>query len=185
MRDRVPWMLKAACLLLGVLLIQQWVGAARRARPIASLRVPDLPRWVEESAVSSTNNPVGPTPPVVMGPGPMGGMPPGMVRGGKPGPALNSAAQRRVDRLVQSGLLGPVMRPPPMALMGIAGPHVILRAPNGQTGLIQEGDELGGVRLLRIGTNRVLVLENGQEKELTIFGGLGGESLLPRKETTP
>ena len=48
-----------------------------------------------------------------------------------------------------------------MALLGIAGKDVFLRAPNGQTGLIREGEELGGVKLLRIGMNRVLIEQDG------------------------
>ena len=94
--------------------------------------------------------------------------------------------QARVDRVIQSELLGPIMRPPPMALLGIAGKDVFLRAPNGQSGLVREGGELGGVQLVRIGINRVLVKENGENKELMIFEGIGGESLLPKgKEGTP
>jgi hypothetical protein len=88
--------------------------------------------------------------------------------------------------VIQSEVLGPIMRPPPMALLGIAGQDVLLRAPNGQSGLVREGDELGGVQLVRVGTNRVLVKENGELKELMIFEGIGGESLLPQgKEGTP
>jgi hypothetical protein len=91
-----------------------------------------------------------------------------------------------MDRIIQSELLGMVMRPPPMALLGIVGSDVLLRAPNGMSGLVREGGELGGVQILRIGTNRVLVKENGEEKELTIFNGMGGESLLSKpKEGKP
>ena len=67
-----------------------------------------------------------------------------------------------------------------MALIGIVGQDVLLRAPNGQSGLVREGGELGGVQLLKIGTNRVLVKENGETKELMIFEGMGGVSLLPQ-----
>ena len=73
----------------------------------------------------------------------------------------------------------------PMALLGIAGDNAFLRAPNGQTGLIKEGSELGGIKLLRIGTNRVLVEQEGQPKELTIFSGYGSESLLPLPTAKP
>ena len=112
-------------------------------------------------------------------PGSVPGMPPGGMPGmAKPPPALPPGIQARVDRVVESEILAPVMRPLPMALLGIAGKDAFLRAPNGQTGLIKEGDELGGVKLVRIGINRVLVEEQGQQKELTIFAGLGGESLL-------
>jgi hypothetical protein len=96
----------------------------------------------------------------------------------KPGPDLPPEIQARIDRVIDSEIIAPVIRPLPMALLGIAGNDVFLRAPNGQTGLIKEGEELGGVKLIRIGTNRVLVEQQGERKELTIFAGLGGESLL-------
>lgn len=101
---------------------------------------------------------------------------PGM---GKPGPNLPLPIQARVDRVVDSELFGPVFHPMPAALVGIAGNLAFLRAPTGQTGAVKEGDELGGLKLLRIGVNRVLVEEDGQKKELMIFQGLGGQSLLP------
>lgn len=100
----------------------------------------------------------------------------------RPGPAkpLAPEYQARVDRITDSEILGPVMRPLPMALLGIAGNVAFLRGPNGQTGLVKEGDELAGLKLLRIGINRVLIEQEGQKKELTIFSGFGGESLLPK-----
>jgi len=103
--------------------------------------------------------------------------PPGMA--GKPR-ELPPEIWARVDRVTDSEILGPVMRPLPMALLGIAGNIAFLRAPNSQTGLVKEGDGLGGLNLLRIGINRVLVEQEGQKKELMIFSGFGGESLLPK-----
>jgi hypothetical protein len=90
----------------------------------------------------------------------------------------------QIDKIKDSQILGQIMRPPPMAVIGIAGKDVIFRAPNGQTGLLREGEELGGVKLLKIGINRILVEENNQQKELTLFQGFGGESLLPKQEHT-
>lgn len=87
----------------------------------------------------------------------------------------------QIDKIKQSQLLGPEMKPPPMALLGIAGKDVFLRGPNGQTGVIREGEELGGVKLLQIGANRVLVEHEGQKKELMIFSGFGGESLIKKE----
>jgi len=93
--------------------------------------------------------------------------------------------QARADKITDSEILGPVIRPQPMALLGIAGKDVFFRAPNGQTGLVREGGELGGVKVLQIGTNRVLVEIEGEEKELTLFSGFGSESLLRKgKETS-
>jgi hypothetical protein len=102
--------------------------------------------------------------------------------GGKKGPDLAPAVQARVDKIVDSELLGPVFRPLPMALLGIAGNVAFLRSPSGQTGLVKEGDQLGEIKLLRIGTNRVLVEQSGEKKELTIFSGYGSESLMPKEK---
>jgi hypothetical protein len=101
---------------------------------------------------------------------------------GMPGKAekLPPEIQARVDEIVDSEIFAPVMHPLPMALMGIAGDTAFLRTASGQTGLVKEGDSLGEIKLLRIGINRVLVEQDGQKKELTIFDGYGGESLLPQ-----
>jgi len=69
-----------------------------------------------------------------------------------------------------------------MALLGIAGPHAFLRSADGQTGMIKEGEKLGSLKLIRIGNNRVLIEEEGEKKELSIFAGLGSETLMPAKE---
>lgn len=112
-------------------------------------------------------------------PGP--GFPPmmGGPGGGKPA-SLPPDIQARVNLVTESEILGPVMHPMPMALLGIAGNVAFLRSANGQTGLVKEGDELGDIKLLRIGVNRVLIEQGGEKKELMIFSGFGGESLLPK-----
>jgi hypothetical protein len=112
------------------------------------------------------------------------GFGPGQPLGVK-APDLPPIIQARVDKITLSELLAPIMRPLPMALLGIAGKDAFLRAPSGQTGMVKEGDELGGMKLLLIGINRVLIEHEGEKKELTIFSGFGSESLLPKqKETT-
>jgi hypothetical protein len=108
----------------------------------------------------------------------MGGNPPGM--GAR---ELPPEIKARVDRIYDSEILGQVMRPLPMGLIGIAGDVAFLRSASGQTGLIKEGDNLGDLKLLRIGINRVLVEQAGQKQELMIFEGYGGKSLLPEKGT--
>ena len=97
--------------------------------------------------------------------------------------SIPAAVQARLDKIKSSQILGQIITPPKImpALMGIAGRDVFLRAPNGQTGLVQEGEEFGGVKLLRVGTNRVLIEYEGKTNELTVFEGFGSESLL-RKE---
>ena len=122
-------------------------------------------------------------------------MPPGMAMAMRGGPGgrlsrgggggasdLPSDVQALVEKIKTSQILGPDIKPPPMALLGIAGKDVFLRAPSGQTGMIREGEELGGVKLLRVGTNRVLIEHEKQQKELIIFEGIGGESLVPKPE---
>jgi hypothetical protein len=109
-----------------------------------------------------------------------GGLPPGM--GAKKAAPLSVPLQARIDRIIESELLGQVIHPLPMLLMGIAGDVAFLRAPNGQTGLVKPGDSLGDLKLIRIGTNRVLVQADGTEQELMIFSGLGGESLIPKPQ---
>jgi hypothetical protein len=97
---------------------------------------------------------------------------------------LPPAIQAQISQITDSEILGPVIHPLPMALMGIAGDVAFLRSPDGQTGLVQTGDSLGEIKLLRIGINRVLVEQDGQQQELTIFSGYGGESLLLKPEGT-
>jgi hypothetical protein len=108
---------------------------------------------------------------------------PGMV-GGKAPAELPPAIRARVDRIYESELFGMVMRPMPAGLMGIAGNSAFLRSSSGQTGLVKEGDSLGEMKLIRIGINRVLVEEKGEKKELMIFNGYGGESLLAKQNDT-
>lgn len=101
---------------------------------------------------------------------------------GKKSPDVPPAVKARIDRITQSEILAPVMHPMPMALLGIAGDEALIRSPEGQTGMIKEGKELGSIKLLKIGTNRVLIEEKGEKKELMIFSGFGGESLMPKEE---
>jgi hypothetical protein len=118
-------------------------------------------------------------------PGARSGMPPmGMSPSRGPAgaklPDLALPILARVDKITDSEILGQVIRPLPKALLGIAGNVAFLRAANGQTGLVKEGDELSGLKLLRIGTNRVLVEQDGKKEELTIFSGYGGDTLMPK-----
>ena len=112
-------------------------------------------------------------------------MNPSLMRSGGGGKSdLPPEIKARVDRIYESELFGQIMRPQPMALQGIAGNSAFLRSPSGQTGLVKEGDSLGEIKLLRIGINRVLVEQDGQKSELTIFNGYGGESLMPKDKET-
>lgn len=141
----------------------------------------DLAKAVNTNSVAAKKGGSGKKPPMGM-PGMPGGFPGGMP--GMKAASLPPDVQARVDRVTDSEIFGPVMRPMPMALLGIAGNVAFLRSPSGQTGLVKEGDSLGELKLLKIGLNRVLVEQDGQKKELMIFSGLGGESLLPKTTVT-
>jgi hypothetical protein len=80
-----------------------------------------------------------------------------------------------------SGIFGkaPEQKPPPPALVGVAGSRALIRAPSGKWELLAEGGELEGIKVIAIATNRVLVEFEGQLRELTIFEGLGSSSLYP------
>jgi len=182
---------------LAIFAIEQVWGLNKRVNPLSGITIPGVPVWREASAAPEKAENPAPSAPVANGKpaAPATAGKPGRPPRGKPGggrgqgmggaPALSPEAQARVDKIVDSEILGPVIRPMPMALMGIAGRSAILRSSTGQTGLVKEGDELGGLKVVRIGVNRVLVEEKGEQKELTLFDGLGGESLLPKpKENT-
>lgn len=117
-------------------------------------------------------------------PGPVTAAMRSQVAGGGNVPALSDAMKARVDRIYESEILGQVMRPMPMGLLGIAGNFAMLRSDSGQTGLVKEGDALGDLKLLKIGINRVLVEKGTNRTELMIFNGYGGESLLSQTNAT-
>jgi hypothetical protein len=169
--ERLGPVLRVTALLLSAVVVLQLARLALHRDPLAGVRIPTILASAA-SASSSTARAETNLPPAQ----PVSGRGPTPV-----GPsALPPAIQERVDRITQSEIFGPVMRPPPMALLGIAGKDVFFRAPNGQTGLLREGEELGGVKLLQVGTNRVVIQQDGQNKELSIFSGFGSETLLPK-----
>ena len=168
MRKRLNPILKVVCLGLATILVLQLSRLVLRSDPLEQLSITAMPSSspsVEPQLGKKGTNAVR------------------AADSGRKGPDIPPAVQARIDRIIQSEILGAVMRPLPMALLGIAGQDVFLRAPNGQTGLIREGEELGGVKLLRIGTNRVLIEHEQQQKELMLFSGFGGETLLQKGKT--
>src|SRR2546430_9746279 len=175
MRERSELILKITCLVFGALMLFQFSRLVLRRNPLARVNIPAPPSLAAVPDASTgamkTNAIARPGP----GAGPGRGPGPGAID-------VPPEIRSRVDRIVQSEILGPFMRPLPMALLGIGDKDVFLRAPNGQTGLLKEGDELGGVKLLLIGTNRVLIEHEGQKKELTVFAGFGSETLLPKEK---
>ena len=203
MLERSGLVLRAVCLALALLMLYQVAHLAARPNPLRDIKMPAAPPAAPASAAAErklTNAPpAAPAPaatqskltnaPPVSGSNPVSRLPgrrgPSGPGPGGPGPELAPPFQAAVDRIIQSEIFGPVPRPMPMALLGVAGKDAFIRGPNGQTGLVREGEEFGGLKLLQIGTNRVLIEHEGQKKELTIFAGLGSESLLPKGKETP
>jgi hypothetical protein len=110
---------------------------------------------------------------------------PGMRGGPSQLPELPPLIQGRVNKIIVSEIFAPMMHPMPAELMGVAGNYAFLRSSKGQTGMVKEGDSLGGLKLLEVGINRVLIEEDGEKKELMIFSGFGSETLMPKpKENT-
>jgi hypothetical protein len=109
-----------------------------------------------------------------------GGIPGGPMGGRMKKIDLPPEVQACVDKIVDSEILGPIFHPMPMALIGIADEQAYIRSTTGQTGPVKVGGEMGGIKLLRIGVNRVLVAHDGETNELTLFDGIGGESLMPK-----
>lgn len=174
MLEKSEPILKIICLALAGLLLFQVSRLAVGRDPLKDVNVPIPPSPPLQETTQATEKPSTPVQPGAPG---MPGMP-GMRGATKV--SLTGPVQVSVDKIIQSEILGPVVRPPPMALLGIAGKDAMVRGPNGTTGLLRAGGELGGIKLLRIGTNRVLVEHEGQEKELMIFSGFGSETLMSK-----
>jgi hypothetical protein len=92
-----------------------------------------------------------------------GGNPPG--RSNNPMDDLPPEIEKRSAKIEESGILGGTPKPPPMALIGIAETYVFLQTPKGQTEKIKEGESLNDVKVLRVGSNRLLVRHEGQTSE--------------------
>lgn len=97
---------------------------------------------------------------------------------------LSPELKARVDKIYQSELFGPVIHPMPPALLGVVGREAIISV-NGQQQLLKEGADFNGLKLIKVGVNRVLIEENGKEKELMIFAGFGGETLVSKQKDKP
>ena len=170
MPERSGMVLKVACLALTALLLYQCSRFVIRRDSLAHLTIPTLPSLPANPDAQTGGKTTNSIP---------------RIESQKPATNLPPAISARIDRITQSEILGSIIRPLPMALLGIAGQDAFLRAPNGQTGLLKEGEELAGVKLLLIGTNRVLIEHEGQQKELSVFSGFGSETLLPKQKENP
>lgn len=181
MFERIEPAFKVASALLAGLLLFRVTGLFRAGNPLNGVDLPDL------AVLAISTNPPPPTKAAEgetkATPGTPPGPHPGMPGGGPPKP-LPTNVQTQVDTIQQSEILGRLPRPQPLMLLGIAGQHVFLQTSSGQSGLAAKGEELGGVKVLQIGTNRVLVEVDGKPQELILFPGLPGESLLSDPPST-
>lgn len=187
MRDRADSILKIACALLAVLALLQLSRVVLARNPLADFKFPSVPL----AATSTTTNSAAQTPSVspaasavsstAHAPGSPGMMGPPGGRPGRPGPVtLPPDVQAQIDRIKDSEILGAIPRPLPMGLLGIAGEDAFIRDANGQVSLMKVGDDRGGIKLLRIGINRVLIEHEGQQKELILHSGFGSQTLMQK-----
>lgn len=163
MRQHLELTLKIVCGLLVVLLVMRVNAELRPGASLGEVKVPNLADLAspEEKSDGGKSSPKRPS------------------RSSKP--KLPSHITARVDAVYESQILGTIKRPMPMALLGIIGDNVDFRGPKGKSKLLSVGDELDGVKIIKIGINRVLVEEDGKQKELTLHSGYGSDSLMPKK----
>lgn len=173
MPNRADYVFKTVCVLLAALVLVQVVRLFRIPDPLETLDWPSLAVLaVETNVPPATTRRESNTPPT-MAPGGMNERFPA---------GLASNVQDQINVILQSEILGSLPRPQPLLLLGIAGEHALLQTPTGQSGLAAEGETLGGIKVIQIGTNRVLVEVEGRPQELILFPGLPGESLLPNTQ---
>ena len=194
MLERYNPVLRIVCLaLIGLILYQvsrltfkrDAIAVSRLETPVVALGATNRAKVETNSPGAQTNSVVNTNAPSSTNSAtakPTSSRPPRSTPGGPPKPNVPADVQALLDKIKQSQLFGPEVKPPPMALLGIAGKDVFLRGPNGQTGIVREGEELGGAKLIRIGTNRVLIQHEGRQQELMIFSGFGSETLLEKKD---
>lgn len=171
MPERYLILVKGLCALFTLLIVLQAGKALVGSNPLDGVVMPNPP-LAPEKVVDEVKDP--PTP----SPAPPGPRMPGPRAAPK---EVSPTLQACLDQLDKSGVLGRVPKPVPFVLFGFAGNAAFLRVPNGQSGLVAEGEEFGGVKVLRIGNNRVLLEHEGKQQELTLFSGLGSESLMNSK----
>jgi hypothetical protein len=184
-RERSLIALKSACLILAAIICLQLIGLLGKADPL--LGIENSPFLARARAPAAAAAPA-PVPAPGAAPGPE--KKPEAEAAKKAAPPAPDARSQAIEK---SSIFGEAPKkggPARPALLGIAGDRAILRLPDGKVDLAVEGSEIGGVKVLRMAQNRVLVEYRGRKLELTIFSGLGSDSLseksrekAPGKET--
>jgi hypothetical protein len=191
--------LRIFCLLLGAGIAVQAIGLLCREDPLAEVATgieeADEPAGAPGPPEAPVENPAaalddsaktGPTALSKMETAAVPGAPSTDPAGKPTAPRTQTpAALDRYRAIERSGIFGAPPSAPPRpqpGLLGIANDCAIIRLPGGQVELFREGAELEGIKVLRIGTNRVLIEFKGRMTELIIFSGLGSGSLLPQEK---
>ena len=155
--------------------------APRTPRTIIALKIASLAIFVG-AAYEIAQNFAGATPPALegqVGEAPTKSSP----------PASDTSLPDRYAVISDSGLFGrpppppePEAPPDPPSLLGIlegrGTAHAILRTAGGEKIRLAVGEERDGVRLDRIGINRVVITFRDQPLELELHAGMGSKSLL-------
>ena len=160
-------LLRLLCLVLAVTAVIQVVTLARAENPLPDTEATDL----------ST----------VVNPRPAGTAPAGPAAAPPPGGAKTPPAVKLPERYAAThtrGIFGVVPPKPPIPILleGIGSDFAFLRSAKGRSGLVKAGETFDSIKVLEIGQNRVLIEVEGKKRELTIYHGLGGGSLLPPQE---
>lgn len=86
-----------------------------------------------------------------------------------------------VTIIKKSGVFGSPPKPRPSSLIGIAENVAFIQTPSGSVQGIEIGQTIQNVKVIKIDTNRVLIEENGKQRELTIYSGMGSETLIGKE----
>ena len=143
MLERYHTLLKILCAALAILIAFQIARLGARTDPLDGLKLPTLdlgPANIAASETAKTNPPAAntsgsATQSTVSSTATNRASSP--ARATAPTNALPGSVQSRVDRITQSEILGAIVRPKPLALLGIAGNDAFLRTPAGQTILLR------------------------------------------------
>ena len=172
-------LLRLLCLALAVTAVVQVVSLAGAEDPLPETDAVDLaavatPRpadtgETESPDPSGTGKPEKASPP----------------KGKKAPPAVKLPVE--YEAIHARGIFGvkPPRPPIPILLEGIGSDFAFIRSSKGRSGLVKAGETFDGIKVLTIGQNRVLIEVEGKKRELTIYQGLGGDSLMPTPAKEP
>lgn len=148
MPDRISLLLKLTAATLAALCLLQISRLSDSIPPLQSVQLPNL-SILSTNTTTATN-----TPP------------------DNPNTQIPTNVQNEIQIIQASQILGRLPQPQPIMLLGIAGQYAFLQTPSGASGLAAQGEEVGGVKVLSIGTNQVSIQFNNETQNLVLFPGL-------------